>query len=67
MKHLRYLGVELEENGKEEAKISDRIEEIIELYYAVNKKFVGAKEISRKVKINVNKSVYRPVMTASSL
>lgn len=63
VKTFKYLGIEIEENGNQEAEINNRIEKTLKLYYTMNKKFINKPEISRKTKINIFKTIYRPILT----
>ena len=60
---FQYLGVKIDSDGKNESEINTRIENTLKLYYSMNNTFINKKEISKKTKINVFKSVYRPVLT----
>ncbi|CAH0555727.1 unnamed protein product [Brassicogethes aeneus] len=57
------VGVELEHNGGQESEINKRIGKAINLYYAINNKFIKKKEITKKTKLNVFKTVFRPILT----
>ena len=61
--HFKYLGVELEEDGRQEMEVNTRIEKTLKLYHLMSKNFIGRTEISTKTKINVFKAVYRPILT----
>lgn len=60
---FQYLGVTIDDNGTQETDINKRIEKTLRLYYAMNKKFINKKEVSRKTKMNVFKTIYRPILT----
>ncbi|KAI4459519.1 myb/sant-like dna-binding domain [Holotrichia oblita] len=59
----KYLGILIDETGKQEAEISNRIEKTIKLYYTMNKRFISRREISNKTKMQVYKTIYRPTLT----
>lgn len=63
VEEFKYLGVTLEETGKQEAEINERIDKTIKLYYAMNQKFINKKEITKQTKIKVFNTIYRPVLT----
>ena len=50
----------IDSNGKQEATLNERIEKAMKVYYALNNRFIN-KKISRKTKMSVYKTVYRPV------
>lgn len=60
---FQYLGRALEETGKQEIEIRNRIEKANKTYYALNKGILNKKEVSRKTKMNVYKAIYRPILT----
>ena len=55
---FKYLGVIVDSNGKQEAALNERNEKAIKVYYALNNRFINKKEISRKTKMSVYKTVY---------
>lgn len=63
---FQYLGVSLEETGNNEKEIADRIAKTNNIYYAMSKGFTNRREISRKTKMKVFKSIYVPVLTYGS-
>ena len=63
VKQFKYLGVIVDSNGNQEAALNERIEKAIKVYCALNNRFIYKKEISRKTKMSVYKTVYRPVLT----
>lgn len=63
VERFKYLGVVIDNTGKQDAEINERIEKSIKLYYAMNSKFLHKKEISRQTKMNVYKAVCRPILT----
>lgn len=63
VKEYKYLGILLDETGKQEAEINERVGKTIKLYYAMNQKFINKREISKQTKVKVFNTVYRPVLT----
>lgn len=60
---VKYLGVEIQENGKQEIEINNRVEKTLKLFFAMQNVFINKKEISKKTKINIFKTIYRPILT----
>lgn len=60
---FKYLGVNIAESGRQDKEINDRIEKTMKLYHIMNKTFIGKQEISKETKINVFKSIFRPILT----
>lgn len=63
VQQFTYLGVKIDNNGKQEPDIEDRIDKAGKLYHALNWKFLKKKEISTKTKMTVYKTIFRPVLT----
>ena len=63
VKTFQYLGVTIDEKGKQDVEINSRIEKTLKMYYSMNKKFIDKKEISRETKMKVFKTIYRPILT----
>lgn len=63
---FKYLGISIHQEGKEEAEINNRIESGIKLYYAMNKAFITKREISKKAKITVFNTIFKPILTYGS-
>lgn len=63
VREYKYLGITLNETGKQEAEINERIGKTIKLYHAMNQKFINKKEISKQTKTKIFNTVYRPVLT----
>lgn len=62
----RYLGVNIHMNGKQEEEINKRIESTTKLYYTLNYPFIRKKEISKKTKMVVYSTVFKPILTYGS-
>lgn len=63
VRNFQYLGVIIDEEGKQDLEINRRIEQTVKCYYALNRNFLSRKQISKKTKINIYKSIYRPILT----
>lgn len=60
---FQYLGVEIQDNGEQEVEINRRTEKAMNIYYAMSRSFINKKEIARSTKLNVYRTVFRPVLT----
>lgn len=60
---FKYLGVTIQKDGKNDAEINNRVENASKLYYAINTALIWKKEISRKTKLTVYKTIAKPVLT----
>lgn len=60
---FQYLGTTIEETGKNEIEIAERVRKANNVYYAMSKGLVNKKEISRRTKMNVYKTIFRPILT----
>lgn len=63
VQQFNYLGVIIENTGRQELDITEKIEKSNKLYYAINKTFINKKEVSRKTKMTVYKTIVRPILT----
>jgi len=63
VKIFQYLGLIIESDSRQEAEINTRIEKTLKLYYAMNNNFISKREISKKTKVKVFKTIYRPILT----
>lgn len=63
VKQFEYLGVTIEDTGKQEIEINKRTGKAIKIYYAMNKQFINKKEITRQTKIKIFNAIYRPILT----
>ena len=61
-----YLGTIIEENGQYEGEINSRISAAARLYMSMRNGFINKKEISRKTKMNIYKSIYLPTLLYGS-
>ena len=64
--HYKYLGVEIDRRGSEEIEIQARIQNTSKLYNMLKHVIIGKKEVSRKTKMTVYKTIYRPTLTYGS-
>ena len=60
---FKYLGVDIHCNGYQEIEINNRVDKAMKIFHAMGQSFINKKEISRKTKINVFKTIYRPILT----
>jgi hypothetical protein len=61
------LGVTINNKGKQDTEISQRISAVTQLYHALGETFIGKiNEISRKAKMTVHQTIFRPVLTFGS-
>jgi hypothetical protein len=63
---FKYVGVIINENGKTEEEINTRMLNARKLYHAINKGFLGKKEISQKTKMAIYSSTYIPTLLYGS-
>lgn len=60
---MDYLGTKVSEDGKIETEILSRIRMTAQMYYQLNKTFLGKKEISNTTKTRIYNSIVVPRMT----
>jgi hypothetical protein len=63
---FKYLGVTINNKGKQDTEINQRISAATKLYHSLGKTFIGKNEISRKTKMTVYQTIFRPVLTFGS-
>ena len=63
---FKYLGTTIHRDGTEDAEIKERIASASRLYYSLSRAFLGRKEVSKKTKMTIYKTVYRPILTYGS-
>lgn len=63
---FKYLGVKIQKTGTMEAELNDRLEAATKLYYSLNNAFIRKKEVSRKTKIIVYKTIFKSVLLYGS-
>lgn len=61
--NFQYLGVTLEETGKQEVDIRTRIEKANKVYHALSKGITNKKELTKQTKMKVYKAICRPILT----
>jgi Reverse transcriptase (RNA-dependent DNA polymerase)/Endonuclease-reverse transcriptase len=66
VQNFKYLGVQIQSNGKQDAEINERISAASKVYHALNKNFLGMKQISRNTKLKVYKAIFCPILTYGS-
>lgn len=62
----KYLGVTIDREGNMKEEIDERISNAARLYHNLSHTFIGKKEISRKTKMTVYKTVFRPILIYGS-
>ena len=65
MKSFKYLGVQFQNNEKQEAEINERISTAMKIYYTLNGNFLRMKAITKKTKVNVYKTIFCQILTYS--
>ncbi|CAH1990794.1 unnamed protein product [Acanthoscelides obtectus] len=61
-----YLGVMIQREGSMEAELNERINKAVKTYHTMSKAILGNKKISRKSKMIVYKTVFRPTVIYGS-
>ena len=61
-----YLGVKITNSGKIDEEILNRISQASKVYYSLNHTLINKKEVSKKVKLQVYNSMYKPTLTYAS-
>ncbi|KAK9716879.1 hypothetical protein QE152_g24490 [Popillia japonica] len=64
---FKYLGVQIDSQGRGNIEVEARIDQTVKLYHSLNRSFLNQREISKKTKMSVYKSVYRPTLTFGRL
>lgn len=59
---LEYLGVILSSDGRVDKEVRNRISKANKVYYQINNTLVGKKELSKKAKIQLYKTIYVPTI-----
>ena len=60
---FEYLGVQIQNNGKREAEINERISTATKIYYALNRSFLRMRAITKKTKESVYKAIFFSILT----
>ncbi|XP_031327811.1 uncharacterized protein LOC116159053 [Photinus pyralis] len=63
VQNFEYLGVTIEEGGKQNMEVNKRTENTLKMYYALKHVFFNRREMSRETKTKVYKSICRPILT----
>lgn len=66
VKSFKYLGAHLNEEGRMEEEIRERIGAAGRFFHATRNTFIGKKEVSTQAKVSVYKTVFLPILTYSS-
>lgn len=59
---FKYLGVTIDKKGGCETEIDKRIEGTAKLYHALNNVFINKKEVTKKTKLTIYKTIYQPTL-----
>lgn len=62
----KYLGVTIENSGRQETDIEERIDKTVKTYHAIRASFIKKKEISKGTKMTIFKTIFRPILTFGS-
>lgn len=60
---FQYLGIILDQKGRQDTELNNRIKKANRAYYAMSKCLINKKEVSPQTKMKVYKSIYRPILT----
>lgn len=60
---FQYLGIILDQEGRQDTELNNRIKNANRVYYALSKCLINKKEVSSQTKMKVYKSIYRPILT----
>ena len=63
VKDFKYLGIHIQENGRQEAEVNERVTTAVKTYHALGNKFLRKREISRGTKMSVYRTIYCPILT----
>lgn len=63
---FKYLGVAIDRSGMYNTEVTNRITAAMKLYHAIRTTFINKKEITRKTKMSVYKSIFRPILLYGS-
>ena len=58
LKSFKYLGAQIQNNGKQEAEINEKIGTAMKIYYKLNINFQRMRTITEKTKVNVYKAIF---------
>lgn len=59
----KYLGNIINQEGKNEEELNNRMQTVAKVYYSLSRSFLGHKQISTKTKISVYNAIYVPILT----
>ena len=64
VRSFKYLGLQIQNNGKQEAEVNEWISTVMKIYYTLNRNFPRRRrEITEKTKVNVYKAIFCPIST----
>ena len=63
VRSFKYLGVQIKNNGKQEAEINKRISTAMKIYYALKRNFLKMIAIAKKTKLKVYKAIFCSIFT----
>jgi hypothetical protein len=63
--NFKYLGTWLNQQGRIEEEITNRIESAGKCFHSIKTSLLNTKEISKRTKVVVYRTIYRPILTYS--
>ena len=63
VKSFKCLGVQIKNNGKQEAEIKERISTALKVNYTLNRNFLRTRTITKNTKVNVYKLIFCSICT----
>jgi hypothetical protein len=63
---MEYLGIVINDDGRVDEEINNRIEKANQILYQINNTLVRKKELTSKTKMQIYNSVYKPTLIYGS-
>ena len=60
---FKYLGVQIQNNEKQDEEMNERINRAMKMHYTLNRNFLRMRTRTKKTKINVYKVIFCPILT----